>query len=392
MGSSVNIHFEWHEVLLTLVSVFLCWALVIVAPKVPRLYGRAHLEAVQASHSKPTPRVGGIGIFGSLAISVIFVPSEITWSYGLFIVAASVIFIVGLAEDLGFGVSPLRRLCAVCLASVLAILFLGVWLPRLDIPGLDVLMTYWFVGVPFTLLVTAGIANGFNLIDGVNGLASFTAIAAAMALGLISGQAGYSEMVHLSTLLAAGIFGFFIINYPYGLIFLGDAGAYTIGFVLSWFGIAVLLNAPEVSPWAILLTMFWPLADTLLAIYRRARGKLATMAPDRLHVHQLVMRTLEIYVLGRGKRKIANPLSTLILAPFVAAPPVVGVLFWNQTTLAFLSVVGFLVLFFGSYALAFKVLRLLKHKGWSPDVTRGIISSPTDLIMPVTRNEEADLV
>ena len=392
MGSSANIHFEWHEVLLTLVSFFLCWALIIVAPKVPRLYGRSHLEAVQASHSKPTPRVGGIGIFGSLAISVIFVPSEITWSYGLFIVAASVIFIVGLAEDLGFGVSPLRRLCAVCLASVLAILFLGVWLPRLDIPGLDVLMTYWFVGVPFTLLVTAGIANGFNLIDGVNGLASFTAIAAAMALGIISGQAGYSEMVHLSTLLAAGIFGFFMINYPYGLIFLGDAGAYTIGFFLSWFGIAVLLNAPEVSPWAILLTMFWPLADTLLAIYRRARGKLATMAPDRLHVHQLVMRALEIYVLGRGKRKIANPLSTLILAPFVAAPPVVGVLFWNQTTLAFLSVVGFLVLFFGSYALAFKVLRLLKHKGWSPDVTRGIISSPTDLIKPVTRNEEADLV
>jgi UDP-GlcNAc:undecaprenyl-phosphate GlcNAc-1-phosphate transferase len=392
LGSDTHIHFEWHEAFLALVSFCLCWALVIIAPKIPRLYGRAHLEAVQASHSKPTPRVGGIAIFGSLAISVIFVPSEITWSYSLFIVAASVIFIVGLAEDLGFGVSPLRRLCAVCLASVLAIWFLGVWLPRLDIPGLDGLMTYAFVGVPFTLLVTAGIANGFNLIDGVNGLASLTAIAAAIALGLIAERAGYSEMVHLSTLLAAGIFGFFMINYPYGLIFLGDAGAYTIGFVLSWFGIAVLLNAPEVSPWAILLTMFWPLADTLLAIYRRARGKVATMAPDRLHVHQLVMRALEIYVLGRGKREITNPLSTLILAPFVAAPPVVGVLFWNQTTLAFLSVVGFLGLFFGSYALAFKVLRLLKHKGCSPDVTRGIISSPIDLIMPVPLKEETERV
>ena len=392
MGSVAYIHFEWHEAFLTLLSFCLCWALVIIAPKVPRLYGRAHLEAVQASHSEPTPRVGGIAIFGSLAISVMFVQSEITWPYGLFIIATSVIFIAGLAEDLGFGVSPLRRLCAVCLASVLAIWFLGVWLPRMDIPGLDGLMAYGIVGIPLTLLVTAGIANGFNLIDGVNGLASFTGIVAAVALGLIAEQAGYPIMVHSSILLAAGIFGFFMINFPYGLIFLGDAGAYTIGFVLSWFGIAVLLNAPEVSPWAILLTMFWPLADTLLAIYRRARGKVATMAPDRLHVHQLVMRALEIYVLGRGKREITNPLSTLILAPFVAAPPLVGVLFWNQTTLAFLSVIGFLVLFFGSYKLAFKVLRLLKHKGWSPDVNRGIISSPTDLIMPVPLKEETERV
>ncbi len=392
MGSDAFIHFEWHEVLLALVSFCLCWGIVIMAPKVPRFYGQAHLEAVQASHTKPTPRVGGIAIFGSLAISAIFVPSEITWSYGLFIVAASVIFIVGLAEDLGFGVSPLRRLCAVCMASMLAALFLGVWLPRMDVPGLDMLMPYGLVGIPLTLLVTAGIANGFNLIDGVNGLASFAAMVAAVALGIIAEQAGYSAMVHLSTLLAAGVLGFFMLNYPYGLIFLGDAGAYTIGFVLSWFGIAILLNAPEVSPWAILLTMFWPLADTLLAIYRRARSKSATMAPDRLHVHQLVMRALEIYVMGRGKREITNPLSTLILAPFVAAPPVVGVLFWNQTTLAFLSVMGFLVLFFGSYALAFKVLRLLKHKGWSPDVNRGIISSPAALTMPAALKKKTERV
>jgi membrane protease YdiL (CAAX protease family) len=67
----------------------------------------------------------------------------------------------------------------------------------------------------------------------------------------------------------------------------------------------------------------------------------------------------------------------------------VGVLFWNQTTLAFLSVMVFLVLFFGSYALAFKVLRLLKRKGWSPDVNRGIISSPSTLTTPVRPNEDA---
>lgn len=368
--------FGQHEASLALVSFVLCCLLVTIAPKVPRFYGRAHhLMAVQAAHSKPIPRVGGIAIFGSLAVSLIFAPSEITWSYGLFIVSTSVIFSVGLAEDLGFGISPLKRLFAVCVASLLAICFLGVWLPRTGVPGLDALMSYWIIGIPVTLLVTAGVANGFNLIDGVNGLASLTAIVSAVALGLISEQAGYAVMTQLSTLLAAGILGFFLINFPAGLIFLGDAGAYTIGFVLSWFGIAVLLNAPAASPWAILLTMFWPLADTLLAIYRRTRRNVATMAPDRLHAHQLVMRAIEIYVLGRGRRSIANPLSTLVLAPFVVTPPLVGVLFWNQPTLAFISVVCFLVLLFSCYALAFKLLPLLKRRGGPSTVVGASIDS-----------------
>lgn len=172
-------------------------------------------------------------------------------------------------------------------------------------------------------------------------------------------------MVHLSTMLAAAIFGFFLLNYPFGLIFLGDAGAYTIGFVLAWFGISILLNVPAASPWAIMLTMFWPVADTILAIYRRSRRKAPTMAPDRLHVHQMVMRTLEIYILGRRRRHLANPLSTLALAPFVIAPPVAGVLLWDKPLWAFWAVVAFAILFFSSYAIALPVLSKFRRKNCS---------------------------
>jgi UDP-N-acetylmuramyl pentapeptide phosphotransferase/UDP-N-acetylglucosamine-1-phosphate transferase len=211
-------------------------------------------------------------------------------------------------------------------------------------------MPHWVVGVPITLLVTAGVANGFNLIDGVNGLAALTAFTAAVALGLIAHQAGYSLMTDLTTTLAAGICGFLLFNYPFGLIFLGDAGAYTLGFVLSWFGIAVLIRAPDVSPWAILLTMFWPVADTLLAIYRRSRRNVSKTEPDRLHVHQMVMRALEICMLGRDKRHIANPLSTIVLMPFVIAPPVAGVLLWNQPRASALAAALFFCLVFSFYA------------------------------------------
>lgn len=83
------------------------------------------------------------------------------------------------------------------------------------------------------------------------------------------------------------------------------------------------------------------------------------MAPDRLHVHQLVMRALEIHILGRGRRQIANPLTTVILAPFIIAPPTVGVLLWDNNQGAFLAVITFAGLFFGSYILSFVVLSRL---------------------------------
>lgn len=326
--------------------------------RTPRVSCRAHdLSAVQSMHTRPTPRVGGIAIFSAFGLSVIFAPVSFSQPYAYFSMAAALLFAVGLLEDLGFDVSPRKRLLAAAGASLLVVLLLGVWLPRADIPGLDAVMGYWAVGVPFTLLLTAGIANAFNMIDGVNGLASMTAIVAAVAMSVIADKAGYTEMGHLAMMLAAGVFGFFLVNYPFGKIFLGDAGAYTLGFVLSWFGISILLEAPTASPWAILLVVFWPVADMLLAIYRRSRRKADAMAPDRLHFHQMVMRALEICVLGRKRRRIANPLSTLVLAPFVIAPPVVGVVFWNQTIISFAAVVGFGAVFFASYAAAPVLIR-----------------------------------
>jgi len=358
MLNTLGVSLEFHHLALIALSLAISTALAVFGPRYPRLSGRLNdLNSVQSMHCRPTPRVGGMAIFAALGLSVIFAPVSISSQYAFFIAATTLLFIVGLLEDLGFGVSPRKRLLAAIAASLLAIGLLGVWLPRTDVPGLDAVMHYWFVGIPLTLLVTAGIANGFNLIDGVNGLASMTAIVAAIAMSLIADQAGYTVMVHLALMLAANVFGFFLVNYPFGRIFLGDAGAYTLGFVLSWFGIAILLNAPEASPWAILLVLFWPVADTLLAIYRRSRRKADAMAPDRLHVHQMVMRALEICILGRRNRRIANPLSTLVLAPFIIAPPIFGVMFWDQTAMAFVAVVVFGGLFFTSYAIAPMVIR-----------------------------------
>ena len=346
-----------HDLLIAGLSFSVCGLILSLAARKPHLRGRDdQLRAVQATHLRPTPRLGGLGVFAALAMTLSFVPATLNAPYRHFLLATGLLFLVGLAEDLRGGIGPRWRLLAAVAASLLAVVLLRVWLPRTGVPGLDAVMAQWWVGVPVTLLVTTGIANGFNLIDGVNGLAGLTAIVAALGLALISDAAGYGTMVHLATMLAAAVAGFLLWNFPLGHIFLGDAGAYTLGFVLGWFAISILLNAPQATPWAMLLVLFWPVADTLLAIWRRVRRRAPTMAPDRLHVHQLVMRAMEMHLLGRGRRHIANPLTTVVLAPFVIAPPVAGVRLWDNGPAAFAAVILCAIIFFGGYALSFALL------------------------------------
>jgi UDP-N-acetylmuramyl pentapeptide phosphotransferase/UDP-N-acetylglucosamine-1-phosphate transferase len=355
--------FDSNDLALATLSILICVIILLLKKRVPRLSGRSHdLNSVQSTHTRLTPRVGGVAIFGALGLSVLLAPERIAGRYTDFVLATSILFVVALLEDLGVHMSARKRLLAAMAASLAVILLLDVWIPRTDIPGLDGVLNYWVIGVPVTLLITAGISNAFNMIDGVNGLSALTAITAALALSQISYLAEYTAMVHLATMLAATICGFILINYPFGFIFLGDAGAYTLGFVLSWFGISILLNSPEVSPWALLLTMFWPVSDMCLAIVRRSRRKAGAMAPDRLHVHQMVMRALEICILGRDRRTLANPLTTLVLAPFVIAPPFAGVIFWDQSQMAFLSVLMFSSLFAASYAAAPKLVHRFRQR------------------------------
>lgn len=354
----------WFPLIATVSVAFIAARLLIVsAGYFPILCGQsANVSAVQSAHSTPTPRVGGVAIFFALLLSMGFFPETAGFSFPTLLAAAAILFCVGLAEDLGFGISPRWRLLAAVVASLAAVLFLEIWLPRLNIPYVDIAMAHWIVGVPVTLFIVAGVANGFNLIDGVNGLSSFTGAVAALALAGIAAQSGSEGLAATSLFVVSAVAGFFLVNFPRGKIFLGDAGAYTLGFVLAWIGIAVLNAAPYVSAWAILLTVYWPLCDTLLAMYRRSRSKRDAMAPDRLHAHQLVMRSLEILILGRGRRKLANPLATIVLAPFVAAPPLAGVLLWNNPLLAFVFAVGFLGLFWGSYFIAGKLTRIYRRR------------------------------
>jgi len=308
------------------------------------------LSAVQSTHTKPVSRVGGLALFAGsiilllLARSIGFDPSSL-W---LFIIASLPICLIGTAEDLGLAMSPLRRLIAICVSSVLMILFYGCWLSRVGIPFIDTFLSFAPIGVIFTIFASAGVTNAFNLIDGLNGLAGFTAITISVSLSFLAFPA-YYDLGILCLSITPLIAGFLILNFPFGKIFLGDGGAYLLGHSLVWLAICLMGIDSSISPFAVLLIFFWPVADTLLAIWRRKKLSKPNYQPDRLHFHQLTMRFLEIKGFGRYRRNITNPLATSILLPIIIMPQILGVIYARDNIMAPLSLAIVAVIFVTAY-------------------------------------------
>ena len=333
---------------------------------------RAGLDdrAIQSAHSGFVPRVGGLCIyvsclglipilsFGFIPLSLVFNlnTGELTW----LIISALPVFIIGLAEDLGYHMSPMLRLSASIVSSVLAIIIFKVWLFKLGIPGFDTLLLFTPFAVLFTIFATVGVVNAFNLIDGLNGLSSFVSISVATSLSIIAFQVGNLQITIFLALISSAIFGFFVLNFPFGKIFLGDSGAYTLGHLLVWSSILLYNQSEEISPFAILLIFFWPVADTGLAIWRRWKLGNPADRPDRLHFHQLTLRFLEIRLFGRGSRHIVNPISTVVLVPFIAAPQLIGLIYWNnfKATIQWSCLMA--LIFMGTYLLGIRTARTLR--------------------------------
>jgi len=340
----------------TLLSVFMISFSVCVLTVLTKRYhivksaGGGVQNAVQAAHRTPTPRIGGIGIVLAVLFGLLIImPGENGARWNLFALSLTPIFIAGLAEDLGFGISPRGRLLAAALSGAICVTLLGLWIPRADIPFVDGLFLTAPVAIAFTIFVATGVCHAFNLIDGVNGLAAGVGVVGSVGLAAIAAQAGQSGVMTAALLMIPALLGFLALNYPFGKLFLGDAGAYSIGHVLAWLAIVLLAEVNTLTPWAILLVLFWPVADTALAIYRRRRSGKPADQPDRLHFHQLVMRALEIGYFGRDRRHLTNPMTALIILPLASIPMVTGVLLWDKPLAAFLAWLVFGALFFATY-------------------------------------------
>lgn len=298
------------------------------------------LGGVQKFHTIPVPRIGGIGVMIGLfcgEVAKLFLEPEAA-SFGLLVTVAAIpAFAAGLIEDVTKRVSVVKRLLATALSAAVGGIVLGGWLTRVDIQGIDYLMAFSVVSFFVTCFAVAGVANAFNIIDGYNGLAGTVAIIILGGLAFVASEVGDRSIMITALILSGAILGFLVWNYPRGLIFLGDGGAYLIGYLVAELSVLLVARNHQVSPWFPLLLSFYPIFETVFTIFRRVViGRSNPGLPDAAHLHQLIYRRVVRWAVGNECLKMKTMRNSLtspylwVMASFGVVP---AVLFWNNTFL-----------------------------------------------------------
>lgn len=293
----------------------------------------------QKFHARAVPRVGGLGIVAGLWLAAAVLWMAQGPSLGntalLLLACGLPTFLAGIAEDLTKRVSPSQRLLATGLAAALAVPVLGTLITRTDLPGLDWLVGYLPLAFALTVVAVVGVANSINLIDGFNGLAS--ACVAIMLLGLaaVAWMLGDTLVLSLALCGVGAVLGFLVWNFPRGLIFLGDGGAYLLGFYLAQLALLLLVRNPQVSPLFPLALVIYPVFETLFTMYRRKVLKGRPVGqPDGAHLHSLIFRRFmraDFASLDVEERTMRNSMTSPALWMLCALSVLAAVLLWDRS-------------------------------------------------------------
>ena len=310
-----------------LVSLAVAHALVLSAHK----HGHLTMDlpsGVQKFHHNPTPRVGGIAIYSALVAGWMMMPGAGEGRLlATLLLAGMPALVVGLTEDVTKRVSVRTRLIVTMFSGALAAVLTGAGLTRLDIGWADSLLAMWPLAVVFTAFAVGGIANAINIIDGFHGLASGTVIISSLALSAIAFSVGDIQLATAAIVLAAAVGGFWLVNFPWGKLFLGDGGAYFSGFALAWMTVELLARNKGVSPWASVLICAYPTVEVGYSILRRRRHRLSPGRADRYHLHSLVATQIVQPRLRDVQPNLRNAAVSVIMWVCAIVPVIPAVLF-----------------------------------------------------------------
>ncbi|MEO2217965.1 glycosyltransferase [Chromobacterium vaccinii] len=324
------------------------------------------LGGVQKFHVKPVPRIGGV----PLGIGLCAGCGCLVWQLGdlrplLLVVVALPAFGVGLLEDVTKKVGPLPRLMVTFIAAALGYFLLGAELQRLDIPVLDSLLSkFWVLSLLLTVVAVGGVAHAVNIIDGYNGLSGMVAIFILLAVAYVAFKVQDVALMGVCLAMVGAIAGFLFWNFPRGLMFAGDGGAYLVGFMIAEVSVLLVARHPQVSPWFPLLCVLYPVFETLFSIYRRKflQGRRVGY-PDALHLHQLVYMRLVRWMVGSkdaDHKTMRNSLTSPYLWALSSVSVVPAMLFWQHTGILMI----FCALFAASYIYLYRMIIRFRTPRW----------------------------
>ncbi|MFZ1498596.1 MAG: glycosyltransferase [Giesbergeria sp.] len=328
----------------------------------------------QRFHFGHVPRLGGAAVLLGIAASWILGAAQAGWGdpgslrlgnwVGWWLLALLPAALGGIAEDLVQRLSVLYRLALTGFSGLLAVALAGVTLPRLGLPWLDMVLEFapW-LGWGIAVLAIAGLPHAFNLIDGYNGLAGMVALIVCLALAHVALQVGDRALAALLVSTAAATAGFLVWNYPRGLLFAGDGGAYVWGVVIALASLSLVQRNSDVSPWFPMLLLIYPVWETVFSIYRKAARGTSPGVADALHFHQLIYRRIVRSVFHDDESRrllMRNNRTSPWLWGFTMLTVAPAVMFWNNTPVLMVCCAVFVV----SYVAAYLAIVRFKVPGW----------------------------
>jgi len=298
---------EFYEVFLppyVLIGIAILFSFLVTSVAIPSIVGVSKKRKLMAlpngrtSHIDPTPNLGGVAIFaGVIVSSVVFTGITTAHELKYIIAAMLIIFFVGLKDDLHPMVAYKKFL-----GQSIAVLFILVpgdfHLASLHgLLGINELSYLWSLAITYVLFMT--LINSFNLIDGIDGLASGIGILTSVFFGIVFLLGNHLAYAVMSFILASSLISFFYFNVfsKKNKIFLGDTGAMLIGLILAIFAVrflnfesdSVILSKSQAAPAVLLCVLIVPIFDTArVFILRILRGK-SPFEADRTHIHHRLL-------------------------------------------------------------------------------------------------------
>lgn len=295
-------------------------------------------------HDGLIPLIGGIAVFmGTFLTGYVFLdqPTFIR----LFMIGAGFMVFLGAIDD-RYDISPRLRLVGQVLIASIFVYGLDVYLPNFgNLFGMGDINVGWF-GYPLAILSLVGVVNAFNMLDGVDGLIGSLSVVTLLGLYILFATAGQANLANLCIIYIGGLLAFLIFNVwgkpskdrTLAKVFMGDAGSMLMGLAIG-----VLLikgsqgEAAAFKPITALWFVLFPMTDMFTIMYRRLRRGKSPVAPDRTHIHHILVRA--------GFR----PLQTLgILMAVQATLVTFGIVFadtGSDEMLSFGLVMGFVMLY-----------------------------------------------
>lgn len=293
-------------------SALMSWLLVKVAPA----YGLVdHANDTRKDHLGTPALVGGIAIFTALWAGLLAFTPDILGQNAAFAAAASLLIVVGAIDD-RFDIRPSYKLAAQAAAALIlvfigkaALLSFGKIMPGMPAVALGIF------SIPFTLIAIILLLNAWNMVDGLDGLASGLALVCLfwLCVAMLCLRLPSAAFV-LPLCAAAAIAGFLpfnssLFNKHHTPAFLGDAGSLLLGLLMAWLPLKLTQDtsfrvAPVVVAWVLALPVF----DIVCVTFRRLAQKKNPMQADQTHLHHLFIRS------GHDKSKVPALMMRLCFA------------------------------------------------------------------------------